>query len=63
MRGRHNDREDARQVESRTFNPSYKFTSKIEDISVGEVAAPLITFGNIETGTANKELVVYYLSK
>lgn len=47
----------ARQIESRAFNPEYKFTASTEDFSLGEVAAPIIAFGNMADGTVDKALV------
>lgn len=53
----------ARQIESRAFNPTYKFTSEMEDFSIGEVAAPIIAFGDVETGTVDRDLVKYFFGK
>lgn len=53
----------ARQIESRAFNPTYTFTSDMEDFSIGEVAAPIIAFGDVETGTVDRELVEYFFGE
>ncbi|KAG8408538.1 hypothetical protein J3458_019571 [Metarhizium acridum] len=50
----------ARQVDSRAFNPTYTFTAKTEDFSLGEVAAPVIAFGNIQDATVRRDLVEYF---
>ncbi|KAJ4298075.1 hypothetical protein N0V90_005974 [Kalmusia sp. IMI 367209] len=49
-----------RQVESRAFNPDYKFTSTTEQFSLGEVAAPIIAFGDIEKFTVPRNLITYF---
>ncbi|KAK1526800.1 hypothetical protein CPAR01_13328 [Colletotrichum paranaense] len=50
----------ARQVTSRAFNPNYTFTATVENFSLGEVAAPIIVFGDVTAGTVNKTLVEYF---
>ncbi|KAJ5115484.1 hypothetical protein NUU61_001243 [Penicillium alfredii] len=45
----------ARQTNSKAYNPSYRFSPKTEQFSLGEVAAPVIAFGDIKTGTANRK--------
>ncbi|KAK1491857.1 hypothetical protein CTAM01_10180 [Colletotrichum tamarilloi] len=50
----------ARQVTSRAFNPNYTFTATVENFSLGEVAAPIIVFGDMTAGTVNKTLVEYF---
>ncbi|KAI3317719.1 Cloroperoxidase [Xylariaceae sp. AK1471] len=50
----------ARQVSSKAFNPTYTFTSITEEFSLGEVAAPVIAFGDMNTITVNKSLVEYF---
>ncbi|KAF9633280.1 Chloroperoxidase [Lasiodiplodia theobromae] len=50
----------ARQVESRAFNPDYTFTSTTEAFSLGEVAAPLIVFGDHEPATVNRSFIEYF---
>ncbi|KXH63184.1 hypothetical protein CSAL01_13194 [Colletotrichum salicis] len=50
----------ARQVTSRAFNPNYTFTATVENFSLGEVAAPIIVFGDMTAGTVNKALVEYF---
>jgi hypothetical protein len=49
----------ARMIESRAFNPTYSFTETNEQFSLGEVAAPIIAFGDIAAVTVDRELVVY----
>ncbi|CAD6456256.1 eaee59cb-a35b-40f6-8080-2870591d6caa [Sclerotinia trifoliorum] len=46
-----------RQVVSRTTNPNYTFTSKTQSFSIGEIAAPIIAFGDKNALTANRTLV------
>ncbi|QKX61976.1 uncharacterized protein TRUGW13939_09132 [Talaromyces rugulosus] len=50
----------ARQVSSRASNPNYTFTTKTEAFSVGEVSAPIIVFGDMDTGVVNRSLVEYF---
>ncbi|KAF6825091.1 hypothetical protein CMUS01_09965 [Colletotrichum musicola] len=50
----------ARQVTSRAFNPNYTFTATVENFSLGEVAAPIIVFGDMSAGTVDKKLVEYF---
>ncbi|KAH7138898.1 Chloroperoxidase [Dendryphion nanum] len=50
----------ARQVESRAFNPNYTFTANTEEFSLGEVAAPIIVFGDMSGGTVDRALVEYF---
>lgn len=49
-----------RQVESRSANPNYTFTAHTEPFSLGEMAAPLIVFGDMETALANRTFVEYF---
>ncbi|ETS74459.1 hypothetical protein PFICI_14325 [Pestalotiopsis fici W106-1] len=49
-----------RQIESRSTNPEYTFTTHTEPFSLGEMAAPLIVFGDLETALANRTLVTYF---
>ncbi|KAF2111423.1 Chloroperoxidase [Lophiotrema nucula] len=49
-----------RQIDSRASNPNYTFTASTENFSVGEVAAPIIVFGDMDAGTVAKDLVVYF---
>ena len=53
----------ARMIESRAFNPSYSFTETNERFSLGEVAAPVIAFGDVAKVTAERELVVYFFGE
>ncbi|KEQ74214.1 Cloroperoxidase [Aureobasidium namibiae CBS 147.97] len=50
----------ARMIESRAFNPDYAFTSGNEEFALGEVAAPIIVFGDTEAKTVERELVVEF---
>lgn len=49
-----------RQINSRASNPDYTFTANTENFSLGEVAAPVIVFGDLESATVEKKLVVYF---
>lgn len=49
-----------RQVKSKAFNSDYTFTAKTEQFSLGEVAAPIIAFGDIEKSTVPKDLMEYF---
>lgn len=50
----------ARQIDSRAFNPTYTFTATMEQFSLGELAAPIIAFGDSEVGTADRASVEYF---
>ncbi|KAL0934547.1 uncharacterized protein CTRU02_211346 [Colletotrichum truncatum] len=50
----------ARQVTSKAFNPNYTFTATVENFSLGEVAAPIIVFGDMNAGTVQKNMVEYF---
>lgn len=50
----------ARQITSRAQNPTYTFTSSMEEFSLGEVAAPVVAFGDRLTGKVNRSLVEYF---
>ncbi|WYZ43363.1 hypothetical protein EsH8_VI_001062 [Colletotrichum jinshuiense] len=50
----------ARQINSKAFNPDYTFTATVENFSLGEIAAPIIAFGDMDAGTVNKTLVEYF---
>ncbi|KAI1497363.1 Cloroperoxidase [Biscogniauxia marginata] len=50
----------ARQINSKAFNPTYKFTTTTEQFSLGEVAAPVIAFGDMSTVTVERDLVEYF---
>jgi len=52
----------ARQITSRAFNPTYVFTSRTEEFSLGEVAAPVIAFGDLDQVTVNRSLIEYFFS-
>jgi hypothetical protein len=53
----------ARQIDSRAYNPSYTFTATMEQFSLGELAAPIIVFGEVEAGTADRALVEYFFGE
>jgi hypothetical protein len=53
----------ARQIDSRAYNPTYTFTATMEQFSLGELAAPIIAFGDSEKGTADRALVEYFFGK
>lgn len=53
----------ARQIVSKAYNPTYTFTSTTEGFSLGEVAAPIIVFGDHASATVNRNLVEYFFGK
>ncbi|KEY69778.1 hypothetical protein S7711_03757 [Stachybotrys chartarum IBT 7711] len=53
----------AAQVKSRAFNPNYSFTAATEQFSLGEVAAPIVAFGDAAYQTVPRDLVTYFFSK
>ena len=57
------DSKVARQINSKAYNPTYTFNAKTEQFSLGEVAAPIIAFGDIQTGTVNRSLVEYFFGE
>ncbi|KAF3046289.1 hypothetical protein E8E11_005107 [Didymella keratinophila] len=48
------------QLVSRAENANYAFTASTEEFSLGEVAAPIIAFGDTDVGTVKRDLVVYF---
>lgn len=52
-----------RQIESRAANPNYTFTQNTEAFSLGEVAAPIIVFGDHASATVNRTLVEYFFGE
>jgi len=52
-----------RQLVSRAENEDYTFTASTEEFSLGEVAAPIIAFGDTDAGTVEKDLMVYFFGK
>jgi hypothetical protein len=50
----------ARQIDSKAFNPEYRFTDTVESFSLGEMAAPFVAFGDLEAATVNRTLVEYF---
>jgi hypothetical protein len=53
----------ARQISSKAFNPNYTFTSTNEAFSLGEVAAPIIVFGDLSSATVNRTLVEFFFGE
>lgn len=53
----------ARQIASKSKNPNYTFTATTEQFSLGEVGAPIIVFGDLESATVDKKLVDYFFRK
>lgn len=53
----------ARQINSRATNPTYTFPAMTEEFSLGEIAAPIVAFGHIESGTVNRSLVEYFFRR
>lgn len=53
----------ARQITSRSQNPNYTFAESTEHFSLGEVAAPIIVFGDMTAGTVNRTWVEYFFGK
>ncbi|PQE11899.1 sterigmatocystin biosynthesis peroxidase stcc protein [Rutstroemia sp. NJR-2017a BVV2] len=49
-----------RQIQSKSFNPNYTFTATMEQFSLGEMAAPIVAFGDKHAATANRTLVEYF---
>jgi len=49
-----------RQLESRATNPNYTFGASTEEFSLGEVAAPIIVFGDLTTATVRRDLMEYF---
>ncbi|KAM0811733.1 putative Heme haloperoxidase family profile domain-containing protein [Seiridium cardinale] len=49
-----------RQVESRASNLNYTFTTTTELFSLGEVAGPIILFGDLGTALVNRTMVEYF---
>jgi hypothetical protein len=52
-----------RQIQSCATNPNYSFTASIEDFSLGEVAAPIIVFGDMDAGTVDRSLMTFFFGK
>lgn len=50
----------ARMIDSWAFNPEYTFTASNEDFSSGELASPVIAFGDIEADTVSRSSVEYF---
>jgi len=52
-----------RMVQSRATNPEYAFTAHTEQFSLGEMAAPFIAFGDLDTVLVNRSLVEYFFGQ
>jgi hypothetical protein len=52
-----------RQLESRAQNPNYTFSASVEEFSLGEVAAPIIAFGDMSAGTVQRNLMEYFFGE
>ncbi|KFZ11821.1 hypothetical protein V501_04562 [Pseudogymnoascus sp. VKM F-4519 (FW-2642)] len=50
----------ARQLGSKAKNPEYTFTANTEQFSLGEVGAPIIVFGDLESATVEKNLIDFF---
>ncbi|KAI2464906.1 Cloroperoxidase [Annulohypoxylon bovei var. microspora] len=50
----------ARVLTSKAFNPNFTFTSTMNDFSFGEVIAPIVAFGDLDTAMVNRTLVEYF---
>ncbi|OBT76930.1 hypothetical protein VF21_04139 [Pseudogymnoascus sp. 05NY08] len=50
----------ARQLASKAKNPEYTFTEHTEQFSLGEVGAPIIVFGDLESATVEKKLIDFF---
>ena len=53
----------SRQLNMKAFNPEYVFTTESQSVTFGEVAAPILVFGDILSATVNKELVISWIGK
>jgi hypothetical protein len=52
-----------RMVVSRATNPTYRFTTTTEEFSLGEMAAPMIVFGDLTGGTVNKSMTEFFFGE
>lgn len=52
-----------RQVVSKSTNPEYKFTATVENFSLGELAAPILIFGDIAAGTCDRAMIISFFGK
>jgi hypothetical protein len=52
-----------RQIQSRASNPDYAFSALTEEFSLGEIAAPIIAFGDMVTGTVDRALMEYFFGE
>ncbi|KAH7409513.1 Chloroperoxidase [Cadophora sp. MPI-SDFR-AT-0126] len=49
-----------RQVVSKSTNPEYRFTASVENFSLGEMAAPILIFGDIAAGTCDRAQIISF---
>lgn len=52
-----------RQLQSRATNSNYTFSASTEEFSLGEVAAPIIVFGDLNSSTVRRDLVEFFFGK
>ncbi|CAL3964407.1 hypothetical protein PZA11_001766 [Diplocarpon coronariae] len=50
-----------RQLASKASNPEYSFSPTVENFSLGELAAPILVFGDIAAGTTKRDQVIYFI--
>ncbi|KAK2626466.1 hypothetical protein QTJ16_003641 [Diplocarpon rosae] len=50
-----------RQIVSKATNPEYSFSPTVENFSLGELAAPILVFGDSEAGTTKRDQVIYFI--
>lgn len=53
----------ARQLFSKAHNPDYTFTASVENFSLGELAAPILIFGDIAAGTTPRDQVIFFFGE
>ena len=51
------------RVQSRAFNPDYTFTETMNIFTIGETVGPTLVFGDLQTGTVLRSLVVYFIGR
>jgi hypothetical protein len=47
----------------KAFNPEYFFTAASQRAVLGELATPVLVFGDIASATVNKELLVSWMGR
>ncbi|OTA34250.1 hypothetical protein BTJ68_06707 [Hortaea werneckii EXF-2000] len=50
----------ARMLQSKATNPEYRFTNTTESLSIGEILAPFIAFGDAKNATVRRDLTIYF---